>query len=431
MQSNYRRLGDYIKRVKEKNGDGLYDRLLGINIDKYFMPSVANVVGTDLSKYKVVKPSQFACNRMHVGRDYRLPIALSKEDKPFIVSPAYDVFEIKKPKELIAEYLMMWFSRAEFDRNTWFYTDTDVRGKLGWDSFCDMTLPVPSIEKQREIVKEYNTVTQRIQLNEQLNQKLEETAQALYKHWFVDFEFPEEEGRPYRSSGGAIGVGLDSLKGLIEIQDGKYTNSLEQLSNGLSLTDEKLGLSRKYMELYQEGTKQKFEMLSEQDRSILERLELYKAGSKQAFYELNSQGSRLLERLEFLRKDTRLNMDRLAFETRKELEEQMNSSLGRDLESMFEERERRIKMLELQNENKLQKKENAILTRQEVEAERKRRREEREREREQRRIEKENNERLAAERRAEKERQSHPVHFYSQFRNYRHWVEEGRPKPKK
>ncbi|MEO2061389.1 MAG: restriction endonuclease subunit S [Christiangramia sp.] len=204
MSSNYRPIGEFIERLKIKNSENSHSRLLGININKYFMPSVANVVGTDLSKYLIVEPGQFACNRMHVGRDYRLPIALSNENEPFIVSPAYDVFKIKDESQLLPEYLMMWFSRAEFDRNSWFYTDTDVRGKLGWDSFFEMELPVPSIEKQQEIVTEYNVVKNRIKLNEQLNQKLEETAQAIYKRWFVDFEFPNENGKPYKSSGGAM-----------------------------------------------------------------------------------------------------------------------------------------------------------------------------------------------------------------------------------
>jgi len=203
-RANFKTLSEFIKRVNIKNKDGKVSELKGINIDKFFMPSVANVVGTDLTRYKVVKPQQFACNRMHVGRDYRLPIAVSKFDNNIIVSPAYDVFEIIDTNKLNPEYLMMWFSRSEFDRNCWFYTDTDVRGKLGWDSFCEIELPIPSIEKQNEIVKEYNIVVNRIKLNEQLNQKLEETAQALYKHWFVDFEFPNEEGKPYKSSGGEM-----------------------------------------------------------------------------------------------------------------------------------------------------------------------------------------------------------------------------------
>lgn len=186
MTSNYKRLGDYIETVKVRNSELNAKDLLGININKHFMPSVANIVGTDLSNYKMVQKNQFACNRMHVGRDYRIPIAVSESEEPFMVSPAYDVFEIRDNKELLPEYLMMWFERAEFDRNAWFYTDADVRGGLPWKSFCDMQLPIPSITKQREIVKEYNTIQNRITLNQQLIQKLEETAQAIYREWFVE-----------------------------------------------------------------------------------------------------------------------------------------------------------------------------------------------------------------------------------------------------
>ena len=186
MTSNYRRLGDYIQELKVRNTEEKAEQLLGINIDKFFMPSVANVVGTDLSVYKLVSKNQFAGNRMHVGRDYRLPISISKSDEQFMVSPAYDVFEIKDTTILNPEFLMMWFTRKEFDRNAWFYTDADVRGGLPWKSFCDMRLPVPHIDKQREIVKEYNTVQNRIALNQQLIQKLEETAQAIYREWFVE-----------------------------------------------------------------------------------------------------------------------------------------------------------------------------------------------------------------------------------------------------
>ena len=204
MRSNYRRLGDYIKESKARNSELKATNLLGINIEKFFMPSVANVVGTDMSVYKIVSRSQFACNRMHVGRDYRLPISLSKSDEEFIVSPAYDVFEIKDPETLSPEFLMMWFSRREFDRNAWFYTDADVRGGLHWKALCDMQLPIPSPAKQKEIVKEYNTIVNRINLNKELIQKLEETAQAIYKQWFVDFEFPDENRKAYKSSGGEM-----------------------------------------------------------------------------------------------------------------------------------------------------------------------------------------------------------------------------------
>ncbi|HCI5735005.1 TPA: restriction endonuclease subunit S [Klebsiella variicola subsp. variicola] len=244
MRSHYKRIGDYVTLVKLKNSDGAISSLKGININKHFMPSVANVNGTDLSTYRVVKKNQFAFNPMHVGRDEVLPISMFEDDEPIIVSPAYVVFEVKDEEELLPAYLMMWCRRSEFDRNAWFMTDNSVRGGFSWADFCDMELPVPSIEKQREIVREYNVVNDRIALNEQLTQKLEDTAQAIYKQWFVDFQFPiskeyaesigkpELEGKPYKSSGGDMEY-CEALES--EIPSGWQQGSLEQViqfSNG-------------------------------------------------------------------------------------------------------------------------------------------------------------------------------------------------------
>ncbi len=238
MQSNYKRLGDYIKEVKEKNVTLEANLLLGININKFFMPSVANVIGTDMSNYRIVKKNQFACNRMHVGRDYRIPVALSNRDEPFMVSPAYDVFEIIDTSVLLPEYLMMWFSRKEFDRNAWFYTDADVRGGLHWKAFCDMQLPIPSPEKQKEIVKEYHIIQNRIALNNQLIFKLEETAQAIYKQWFVDFEFPDENGLPYKSNGGEM-VWCEELEKEIPVGwELKAINQLGYIKHGYAFKGE-------------------------------------------------------------------------------------------------------------------------------------------------------------------------------------------------
>lgn len=238
MRSNYKRLGDYIHEVNIRNVELKATTLLGINIDKFYMPSVANIVGTDMTTYKIVKNGQFACNRMHVGRDYRLPVALSKSSEVFTVSPAYDVFEVLDTEVLLPEYLMMWFSRKEYDRNAWFYTDADVRGGLNWKAFCDMQLPVPNFDKQKQIVKEYNKLVNRIALKNQLIQKLEETALAIYRQWFVDYEFPDEEGKSYKSNGGEMGeselgeipkgweVGV--LIEMIEIKYGKAYSHLEK-----------------------------------------------------------------------------------------------------------------------------------------------------------------------------------------------------------
>ena len=185
-KAEYQRLGDYIREVNVRNKDLKVTNPMGINIEKYFMPSVANVIGTDLSAYKLVSNLQFACNLMHVGRDEKIPMAMHIGEQPIIVSPAYFVFENTKPTELLSDYLMMWFRRPEFDRNAWFYTDADVRGGMAKDALLDMTFPVPSIERQREIVEEYETLSRRIRMNEQMIEKLEATAQALYRKMFVD-----------------------------------------------------------------------------------------------------------------------------------------------------------------------------------------------------------------------------------------------------
>ena len=138
---------------------------------------------------------------MQVRRDGKMPVALLKDFDQAIISPAYPVFEVIDNNVLLPEYLMMWMTRSEFDREACFYAVGGVRGSLEWEDFLDMKLPIPSIDKQRETVKEYHVLVDRINLNNGLIQKLEETAQAIYKQWFVDFEFPNEEGKSYKSSG--------------------------------------------------------------------------------------------------------------------------------------------------------------------------------------------------------------------------------------
>lgn len=214
MKSNYRRIGDFISQVKTKNTDGACDDLLGVNLDKKFMKSVANLNGVDLTKYTVIKKGQFGCKLMSVGRDKALPISLLRDKEKAIISSAYYVFEVIDEGLLDSEYLMMWFLRPDSDRYLWFQSGGDIRGRITWEEFCGLPIKVPSIEKQRAIVAEYNTVVNRIKLNEQLNEKLEQTAQALYKHWFVDFGYPIEaaiaarlgvpKGSPYKSSGGKM-----------------------------------------------------------------------------------------------------------------------------------------------------------------------------------------------------------------------------------
>lgn len=187
MKSNYDRLGNHIRLIDNRNKDLVTEQVLGINIDKFFMPSVANVIGTDLSKYKLIQKGNFACNPMHVGRDERLPVALYTDEKPAIVSPAYFMFEIKDNTVLDAEFLMMWFRRPEFDRICWLHTDGSVRGGITWDDICRMEIPVPPMEEQIEIVNAYKAITDRIAIKKQINDNLEATVQNAFNAEFISF----------------------------------------------------------------------------------------------------------------------------------------------------------------------------------------------------------------------------------------------------
>ena len=183
MKSNYDPLGKHIRLVDYRNSEEVTSTVLGISIDKEFMPSVANVIGTDLSRYKLISKGLFACNPMHVGRDERLPIALYENEEPAIVSPAYFMFEIIDRDVLNEEYLMMWFRRPEFDRECWFMTDGSVRGGITWDDLCRIKLPVPSYARQCEIVESYRAITDRIALKRAENDNLDAQMRAYFKEY--------------------------------------------------------------------------------------------------------------------------------------------------------------------------------------------------------------------------------------------------------
>lgn len=181
MGLTFEPLGKYVRLVDERNTDMVTESVLGINIDKYFMPSVANVIGTDLSNYKLLRKGRFACNPMHVGRDGRLPVSRYTEDAPAIVSPAYFMFEIIDENKIEPEYLMLCFRRPDFDRMCWFRTDASVRGGITWDDVCALTIPVPTISEQRKIVHDYQVITDRIALLRKINENLEDTMESVFK----------------------------------------------------------------------------------------------------------------------------------------------------------------------------------------------------------------------------------------------------------
>ena len=183
MKSNYKKIGEYIQLVDERNKGLQVKQLLGLSISKQFIPSVANIIGTDMGNYKIIRKNQFACSTMQVRRDKKMPVALLQEVDEAIISQAYPIFEVKDSKQLLPEYLMMWFTRSEFDREACFNAVGGVRGSLEWEDFENMQLPIPSPEKQREIVAEYNVIQNRITINNQLIAKLEESAHTVFNSY--------------------------------------------------------------------------------------------------------------------------------------------------------------------------------------------------------------------------------------------------------
>ena len=183
MQSNYKRLGDYIQEVNIRNKDLKQYPLLGVSIKKEMIISIANTVGTDMSTYKIIKKNQFAYGPVTSRNGDKISIALSNEEQA-LLSQAYVVFETNNL--LLPEYLMMWFRRPEFDRYARYKSHGSAREIFDWQEMSEVMLPIPSLEKQQEIVNEYHTIQKRINLNNQLIAKLEETAQTIYKQWFVE-----------------------------------------------------------------------------------------------------------------------------------------------------------------------------------------------------------------------------------------------------
>lgn len=179
-RSSYKPVYELLREIDERNADNKIKEVHGINITKQFMPSVADVNGVDLKKYKLVKKNQFAFSGMQTGRDECIRIALNKNDEPVIISPAYTVFECKD-ETILEEYIMMWFSRKESDRRGWFMSDSSIRSNLDLDRFYETQIPIPDEKTQKAIVDIFNVYTDRRNINEQLKAQIKDICPILIR----------------------------------------------------------------------------------------------------------------------------------------------------------------------------------------------------------------------------------------------------------
>ena len=211
MKEGYSVLGNYIRLVDERNKDLSITNLRGVSIEKRIIPSIANIVGTDLSSYKIVRTGQFAYGPVTSRNGEKISIALL-DGEDCIISSSYTVFEVIDTNVLSPDYLMLWFSRPEFDRYARYKSHGSVREIFDWNELCAVELPVPSIEEQKNVVKAYKTITERIELKKRINDNLEATAQAV---------FQEQFGSYYGDSDLPEGWKFDKLENLCTIKGGK------------------------------------------------------------------------------------------------------------------------------------------------------------------------------------------------------------------
>lgn len=232
MKSNYKSIGELVERIDERNRSGFVTTLIGVSIDKKFISSVANVIGTDLTNYKVIRKYDFAVSLMQVSRDEKIPVACQKDYDAAIMSPAYPIFRVKDTSVILPEYLEMWFMRSEFDREASFVAVGGVRGSMPWEEFAKLRLPVPSMDEQIEIVNSYKTITDRIALKKQINDNLAAQAQTYFSSVFMgkDNEDVLPEGWKFAK------VGDYCIENIANLSKSDAFNTILYLDTG-SITD--------------------------------------------------------------------------------------------------------------------------------------------------------------------------------------------------
>lgn len=260
MKSNYKAIGELVERIDERNRDGSITTLIGVSIDKKFIPSVANVVGTDLTNYKVIRKYDFAVSLMQVSRDEKIPVACQKEYDAAIMSPAYPIFRVKDTNIIMPEYLEMWFMRSEFDREASFVAVGGVRGSMPWEEFAKLKLPVPNIEIQKEIVSSYRAIIDRITLKKRINDNLEATAQAIYRDTIAthsDIKYSSIysilsviNGSPFASelfNSNEDGYPLVRIRDLTKCEPVVYTNEVIKNMEYVSIGDILIGMDGEFI----------------------------------------------------------------------------------------------------------------------------------------------------------------------------------------
>ena len=174
-------IGQYLRPSDRRNDINLpVDAVRGLTVSKAMIPTKANMNGVSLSNYKIVPPEAIAYVSDTSRRGDKMSLGYNNTDETFLVSSISTVFETDKTF-ILPEYLMLYFSRDEFDRYARFHSWGSARETFDWDEMCDVRVPIPAIEIQQDIVSIYNAYAERKAINEKLKSQIQNICPILIK----------------------------------------------------------------------------------------------------------------------------------------------------------------------------------------------------------------------------------------------------------
>ena len=175
------KIGPYLIESDQRNDSGLsVDFVRGLSTNKEMIATKANMDGVGLDGYKTVTPGQIAYVPDTSRRGDKMSLGFNDTNETYIVSSIYTVFGTNA-EHLIPEYLMLFFTRSEFDRYARFNSWGSARETFDWEEMCSVKIPIPDVKVQKAIAEIYAAYTMRKQINEQLKAQIKNICPILIK----------------------------------------------------------------------------------------------------------------------------------------------------------------------------------------------------------------------------------------------------------
>lgn len=180
------RIGPYLDESDCRNELGLgADAVRGLATNKEMILTKANLDDVELSNYKIVLPKEIAYVSDTSRRGDKIALGINRTKNALLVSSISTVFRTIANK-LLPEYLMLFFTRFEFDRYARFHSWGSARETFTWDDLCDVKIPIPDIETQKAISEIYAVYNKRREINEKLKEQIKNICPILIKGSFEE-----------------------------------------------------------------------------------------------------------------------------------------------------------------------------------------------------------------------------------------------------